>query len=145
MGYETYWTHGLATVAERPWEAGFTEKRPGWAYEVTQQAGTGNWFHIPLVGHGGGDRHADVYLQVEVDNGATITNVAVWGKFKPGDVGDEAEPLGAWHENITGQRDQFSWNLPDNEIKYGLVLCVGVSFDGGGTVKIYGAGLRHMT
>lgn len=136
MGYFTYWTHGVATVAENVNAPGFTEKRYGWGYEVQQQTGSKNWFHIPLIAKAG-YAHADVYLHADVSNEATIDIIHVREGAEP--------PVLNKAVNITGQKGKFWWNVEDWTIDAGLVLCVHVNFDGGGKVTFHGAGLRHMT
>ena len=44
-----FWTHGVATILERPDWATFLSHQTNVGTVVEQQAGTHGWFHIPLT------------------------------------------------------------------------------------------------
>jgi hypothetical protein len=145
-----FWTHGADVIAEYTKEyTGHDNdlylRRAGWGAQVKQKKGSSNWFHFAIPsatrvdGHNVSRCHA--WLRAKVNNDAKIDRVHLREAAGPQSNCPIIYDSGSL--NLTGQDEEFGFNLPDNCCTGPLVMCVHVIFEGDeGEVVFAGAGVR---
>lgn len=144
----SFWTHGADVIVEYTKEYtghdnGLYMRRAGWGAQIRQNEDTSNWFHfaIPSATKLDDDNvsHYHAWLRARVNNDAVIDRVHVREAAGPQSGSPVIFDSGAI--NITGQDNEFSFNLPDQRCTGPLVMCVHVKFEGeNGEVVFAGAG-----
>jgi len=142
-----FFTHGTSVQVEYPKRVEYL-RRAGFYTKITQNAGTDNWFHFAIptpTKHDNNDmEHYDVYLRAWVNENARVADVHVWdGNRRVQNFGGSGEPKGTPPLPFVNQVIDWYGNIPDQKVKYGLVVCVHVEFLTGapkGEVHFIGAG-----
>jgi hypothetical protein len=144
MGGWDFWTHGSSVQVEYPQVVKFI-RRTGYGTVVRQSEKTSNWFHfaIPTPTTIDDDytvKHYDVFLKGIVNENAKIAKVHVWDGDSRRYKNDNL--------SIIGKKFDEKFNIPDNEVNRGLVVCVFVEFLSGtpmGEVRFISAGAKFHT
>ncbi len=142
-----FWTHGVSVIPEYTKERTGTDNglfmQPmGFGTVVRQKVGTSNWFHfaIPSATTLDDDNvsYYHAWLRFRINTGAVIKEITVHQNHK------NSESPRIWESGditISGQDTEYSINLPDQQCKGPLVICVKVFFEAaGGEVVFAGAG-----
>ena len=152
MGYTDdtfiFWTHGISVVPEFTKEYtghdnGLYMRRAGFGAQIIQKKGTTNWFHFAIPSATKLDNdNVDYYhawLRCRVNNGAVIDSIHI--RQAPGPKSSSPVIYDAGKLNITGQDTELKFDLPDEQCKGPLVMCVHVKFEqDNGEVVFSGAG-----
>jgi len=143
-----FWTHGADVIVEYTKEyTGHDNdlymRRAGWGAQIKQKKGTSNWFHFAIPSATKlDDDNVSLYhawLRARVNNDAVIDRVHI--REAGGPKSNCPLIYDSGNLNITGQDDQFGFNLSDNRCTGPLVMCVYVKFEGNkGEIVFAGAG-----
>ncbi len=140
MGVYDLWTHGTSVQVEYPDRVKYI-RRAGWGTNIRQEHGSSNWYHFaiptPTIINNDRTKYGKVWLKADtgnkdlkIDNRDTfIPRIDVWDNNSRIKIFDSA-PLGLspWQGNNCGPIN-FEGQLPEGELKYGLVICVNVKFE----------------
>ncbi len=138
MARHELWTHGASTVVEFP-ASTIAVRHAGWGTQVTQAAGTANWFHlaIPAITTFDGDDTAvrEVRLRATVNENARIDMLHC--RVDGGPV------FFSRSVSFTDRVVDVAFQTSDTRLGGGLVMSVHVTFLSGqpvGSVTFNGAG-----
>jgi len=143
-----FWIHGVNVIPEFTKEYtghdnGLYMRRTGWGAQIRQSPDTTNWFHfgIPSATKLDDDNvsYNRAWLRLRINNEAVIDRVHIREASGP----QSNCPL-IWDSgtlNISGQDTELTFNLPDQQNKGPLDMCVHVKFEReNGEVVFAGAG-----